>query len=425
MVYATSAIYSGLATSDTSLTPLTGRLRGFPELPKQDANKRYDGTIAATYAERVVLDSLLREGLPTTLTSLHRLADSLEQSRRDGGVGDEERDRSRNIGREIGLAIVKWAHTDGFDATRGRPYTPPVGVGLWTNDAPANIYAAQNLSGASEFIALDNPANQLRTGNASDRNLILNRPKRANATVPAVNMAGTSEPYWGELKPFVLTGWEDCKIPDPPAYSTDTTSERYRDARTVVEAKRTQTPETKAIALFWADNAGESGTPVGHWFSIASQMVSERRLTVSDAARLMVAAASSQADAFIASWGYKYKYMTIRPRPYIRSVIDSTWEPLIGTPPFPEYPSGHSTQSASAAIVLTAMLGDTPFQDSTVVSLGHAVRKFSSFNAAAEEAGISRIYGGIHFPSANVQGRALGQCIGNKVVARLLGGHTH
>ena len=205
----------------------------------------------------------------------------------------------------------------------------------------------------------------------------------------------------------------------------DSTSERYRDARAVFDAKRTLTPDQKAIALYWADNAGESGTPVGHWFSIASQMVSERRLSLADAARLMVATAASQADAFIASWGYKYKFNTLRPRPYIRSTMDSLWEPFIPTPPFPEYPSGHSTQSAAAATVLTASLGESPFQDSTVVSIGHSVRKFASFNAAAEEAGISRVYGGIHYPSANVNGRALGQCIGRKVAERLLAGHTH
>jgi hypothetical protein len=98
--------------------------------------------------------------------------------------------------------------------------------------------------------------------------------------------------------------------------------------------------------------------------------------------------------------------------------MDSTWEPLIPTPPFPEYPSGHSTQSAAAATVLTALIGAVPFDDSTSISIGHSVRHFDSFNAAADEAGISRIYGGIHFPSGNTNGKALGRCIGEKVVER-------
>jgi len=140
----------------------------------------------------------------------------------------------------------------------------------------------------------------------------------------------------------------------------------------------------------------------------------------SNAAAVDFAAAKALAtsDAFIAAWGYKYKYNLIRPRTYIRRLIDTTWEPLIPTPPFPEYPSGHSTVSAAAAEVMTALLGETSFEDSTSIVIGHDVRRFDSFRAAAREAGISRIYGGIHFPTGNVGGRALGECIGTKVVER-------
>ena len=125
----------------------------------------------------------------------------------------------------------------------------------------------------------------------------------------------------------------------------------------------------------------------------------------------------AQADAFIAAWGYKYQFNLLRPRTYIRRVIDSTWEPLIPTPPFPEHPAGHSTQSAAAATVITALIGAAPFTDSTSISLGHAVRSFASFHAASEEAGMSRIYGGIHYPSGNAGGLALGRCIGTAVAA--------
>jgi membrane-associated phospholipid phosphatase len=99
--------------------------------------------------------------------------------------------------------------------------------------------------------------------------------------------------------------------------------------------------------------------------------------------------------------------------------MDSTWEPAIPTPPFPEYLSGHSTVSAAAAGVLTSLLGPIPFEDSTNVSIGHPARPFDSFNAAAVEAGQSRIYGGIHFPSGNVEGRRLGECIAHRITERL------
>ena len=99
--------------------------------------------------------------------------------------------------------------------------------------------------------------------------------------------------------------------------------------------------------------------------------------------------------------------------------MDSTWEPTIPTPPFPEYMSGHSAVSAAAATALTHLLGTVAFSDSTSVALGHAVRHFDSFYAASDEAGLSRIYGGIHYPVANDAGKALGRCIGAKVIERL------
>ena len=419
MVYATSALYAGLASSDTRMQPLTGTLNGFPQLPA--APGPVDGPLVGIYAERVVLDSLLREGLPTTRAALSRLADSLASARVSKGVSAQLRVASEEHGRRLGNAIVAWSRTDGFDGTRGRKYVAAVGPGLWINDAPAQVFASQNMSGASEMVELNNPASVLQAGKASDRALVLNRLKRGSRTLPVVNMTGMSEPYWMEVRPFALARWNECAIADPPKYGRDSVAALYADARAVYDAKRTLTPEQREIAFYWADNAGESGTPVGHWISIASQMISQRQLPAADAARILVQTAVAQADAFIASWGYKYQYNLLRPRTYIREGIDPTWEPLIPTPPFPEYPSGHSTQSAAAAEVLTASIGAVPFDDSTSITIGHKVRRFESFRAAAEEAGISRIYGGIHFPSGNVSGRNLGACIGSKVVERFGG----
>lgn len=421
MAYSTVALYSGLSSVDDKLPSVAGTLSGLSELPRAERPRDYDATLTAIAAERVVLDSLLREGVPTTRSALGRLADSLTLARTAGGVSDGVRARSQTLGARIGNAIVTWSHGDGFDSTRGRTFTPPVGLAYWGNDAPANTYAVQNLSSASALVTPNNPSNVLQSGNSSDRGLILNRPKRAGEkTLPAVNMAGLSEPYWGQIRPFVLKKWNECAAPEPPSYSTDTASALYRDAKLVRDTRTDMTPEHRAIAFYWADNAGESGTPVGHWISIASQMVAERHLSGDDAARLMMLTALAQADAFIAAWGYKFQYTLIRPRMFIRRVIDSTWEPLIPTPPFPEYPSAHSTQSAAAATVLSTAIGDSvAFEDSTGISIGNGVRRFESFRAAAYEAGISRIYGGIHFQYGNLGGRALGECVGGKVVERL------
>jgi membrane-associated phospholipid phosphatase len=125
-------------------------------------------------------------------------------------------------------------------------------------------------------------------------------------------------------------------------------------------------------------------------------------------------------DSFIACWRAKYSHNLLRPITYIRATIDPAWgDPLpLVTPPFPEYPSGHSVQSAAAAEVLTAFFGAIPFTDHTHDARGLPARSFASFDAFAEEAAISRLYGGIHFRSAIEDGLEQGRCIGVKA-ARL------
>ena len=220
--YQATALFAGLTASDTARS-LVGRLNDFPALPAPDGE--VDGSLTAVAAVRVVSDSLLAEALPTTRAALTRLADSLATARvavlgRLRGA-EGRRARSDAHGAAIGQAIVTWARADGFAATRGRAYAPPVGPGIWVNDAPATVYATQKTSGASEMVQLDDPANTLRPGSTSDRALVLSRPKPADRrTLPAVNMAGASEPYWGTLRPFALTRWDACPVPPPPPYAT-------------------------------------------------------------------------------------------------------------------------------------------------------------------------------------------------------------
>ena len=423
MAYAAVALHEGLAAAGGGLVSAAGKLQGLAPLPRAESGARVDGSSVALAAEEVVLDSLFDEALPGTRATLEGLADSLRRVRADQGIDSATMARSRALGRGVGLGIVAWSRADGFDSTRGRPFTPKAGPEYWINDTPTSNYAAQNLSGATDFVGLDNPANNARGGGASDRGLIVNRPKRPGLKeLPPVNMAGATEPYWWWVRPFVLTRWNECPIDPPPPYSTDTASVRYREAKQVYDLKASLTPAQKAIAFYWADNAGETGTPSGHWLAIASQMVSQRGLTAAEAARIFMLTAVAQADAFIASWGYKYVYNTIRPRTYIRRLMDPAWEPLIPTPPFPEYPSGHSTQSQAAAATLIAELGDLTFEDSSGLAIGTGVGTFPSFSAAAQEAGMSRLYAGIHFESGNLGGRALGGCIGAKTVERISAG---
>lgn len=420
--YATVGMYAGLAAADPSLPRIEGRLNGLTTLPRGSSDSSYDGAIASIAAERAILDSLFRDGLPTTRASITRVADSL-MGTRSPSVDAATQARSVRLGQETAFAILAWSHGDGFDSTRGRKYSAPVGAGLWANDSAANTFSVRSMSGASQLIDPANPANTTRSGNVSDRSMILDRVKNAGIkTLGAVNMAGVTEPYWGHNRPFSLTAWNECPAPPALPFSTTPGTPLYEEARFVYETRQHLTAEQKLTALYWADNAGESGTPAGHWLSIASQMVSERHLTMAQASWLMAMTGVSLADAFIAAWGYKFQINLIRPRAFIRATMDSLWEPAIPTPPFPEYLSGHSTVSAAAAGALTGALGAVTFDDSTSISAGHAVRRYPSFTAAADEAGMSRIYGGIHFPSGNQEGRKLGRCIASKVLARFDGG---
>ncbi|HEX7793640.1 MAG TPA: vanadium-dependent haloperoxidase, partial [Vicinamibacterales bacterium] len=182
------------------------------------------------------------------------------------------------------------------------------------------------------------------------------------------------------------------------------------------------------IALFWADGAGTE-TPPGHWNSIAATVALSRTNTLQQNARLFALLNMAMADAAICAWDAKYRYDFWRPVTAIRNAdadgndlttADPLWQPLIATPPFPEYMSGHSTFSAAAAVVLARFYGTDDVQFMASSDVTPLPRAFSSFSAAANEAAASRLYGGIHFRSAIEDGLTSGTEIGEWVVAHVL-----
>ncbi len=420
LAYASVALYEGLAAATPSLRSLSGQLNGLDQLPTAEAGLRYDATLVALAAERLVLDTLFREGLPTTRAALATLTDSLVDARTGLGIPPDVQQRSAALGREIGLAIIAWSNSDGFAETRTRTYAPPVGPSRYVNDSRVDEYVSQNLSAMTELVALDNPNAQFRSGAAGERTIVANQPKGAGVTtLKAINPAGITEPWWGTIRPFVLRSPDACPLPDHAPFSTDSGSAFWAEADSVYQAGRLLSDEQRQITLYWADNPGQTGTPTGHWLSIGSQMVSERRLSAEAAAELFVMATLAQADAFIGAWHFKFRDNLIRPNSYIRRYRDPNWAPMIITPTFPEYPSAHSVQSMAAATVMTRLLGDVAFDDSTNLAIGHPVRHFNSFVDAAIEAAQSRIYGGIHYPMGRDAGKIQGACIGEKVLERL------
>jgi membrane-associated phospholipid phosphatase len=190
-----------------------------------------------------------------------------------------------------------------------------------------------------------------------------------------------------------------------------------------------RTPEQTAIARFWSDFS-YTVTPPGHWNQIAQNVVTNRQTSLLESARLFALLNIAMADAGIIAWDAKYVYNFWRPVTAIQEADtdgnadtepDANWTSLLNTPPFPEYISGHSTFSSAAATVLTSFCG-TDQVSFTVGSdaLPGVFRSYNSFAAAAEEIGLSRIYGGIHFLSADLDGLEAGHRLGNYVLQNFL-----
>jgi PAP2 superfamily len=367
------ALYEALAPGSRLHRSLAGQLNDLAWIPRPRPFRPYHWPTVANTALASTARGLLPAASPSALAAI----DALEQT-----FAEEFQARVRPLvsvrsaahGRAIAEAVLAWAATDGFVVLNNCPYIPPVGRGLWQPTPPAFV------------------------------------------PTPV-------QPCWGQLRPFVLPSGEACAPPPPPVYAEDPGSEFYAHARAVYDTGRSLTEEQRTIAQFWADNPGATGTPPGHWIAIMSQLARADALSLMAAAEGFARVGIAVADAFIGCWQTKYTYNLLRPVTYIQHVIDPTWVPYLSTPPFPEYTSGHATQSAAAAAVLTAMLGIRAFTDTThtdhnlIPTL--APRTFSSFDEAAAEAALSRVYAGIHFPFGSQQGLVQGRCIGQVNLDRL------
>lgn len=220
-------------------------------------------------------------------------------------------------------------------------------------------------------------------------------------------------PGWGSNRTFAMPDGASCPLPPPPEYSEDEGSAFRKEAEEVLAVSKSLTDEQKAIARFWSDDPMLSPTPPGHWISIVLQIAARDGLPAERTADALARVGVAVADAFIGCWRTKFEYDLLRPVTYIRRLIDPKWQPLLITPPFPEYPSGHSSQSGAAAAVLTAVFGENfAFTDATHEDDGIPARSFASFDEAATEAAVSRLYGGIHFRAAIERGLDQGRCIG-------------
>ena len=290
-------------------------------------------------------------------------------------VTPEVSNRSNSFGRLMAMALMTWARTDGGHEAwgplrRGREtYVPPSGEGQWVATPPA--FAAPLL------------------------------------------------PYWGSNRTMVLAGAADCAAPPPPPYSEAPGSPFHAEGLEVYRIATQATQAQRQYALYWADDPGKTPTPAGHWLYITGDVLKAKNATLAEAAEVYARLGLAMSDAFVAGWHTKYSVKLLRPVTYVQAVIDSNWVPtLMDTPPFPEYPSGHSVQSSAAAAVLGAAFGERfAFTDNTHNDRGWGPRSFDSFKAAADEAALSRLYAGIHFRSGVVGGQVQGRCVAQRVLA--------
>jgi hypothetical protein len=353
---------------------LVGRLTGLADVPSAGNNDAYHWPTVANTAMAAIVRSMFPTMTPENEATVRSVEERLSTSDRRGVPPGVVR-RSAERGRSVAHAVFAWSIVDGGHdgfANNFPPYEPPVGPSLWIPTPPGFLPALQ--------------------------------------------------PFWGGCRTFVSPSGAACPPPPPTPYSSEAGSRFFADADEVYETVNRLTPEQRAIALFWSDDPVTTPTPPGHSISILTQMLRAAGSSLAEAAEAYAKVGLAVADAFICCWFVKYEFSVLRPVTYIRSFIDASWLPLLITPPFPEFTSGHSVQSGAASTVMTTLLGDVAFTDHTHDARGLPARSFTSVSEAAEEAAISRLYGGIHFRPAIERGLEQGRCIGSHVDALELRG---
>lgn len=299
------------------------------------------------------------------------------------GLDEEVQKRSIEYGRKVGAHIVEWAARDGYLQRNALPgYIVTRETGRWQPTPPDYMDAV--------------------------------------------------EPNWHSLRPFVLDSASQFRPSKPAAFDTVPDSDYFHHAMEVYQTAKSADSVQEEIAKFWDCNPNISVTqghvmyfqqkisPGGHWMNVGATACRKERFNAIKTAEVLSTLAITIADGFINCWEAKFHYNTIRPETVINKYIDKDWRPLLQTPPFPEFPSGHSVVSGASSAILSAYFGGSySYIDSTEVPFGIPARKFASFNEAALEASMSRLYGGIHYlPSLNTgleEGRQISQFVLSKL----------
>lgn len=375
--YASIAAYETLRSGFPEYRTLAGQINGLTPVPAPDPDEDLHLTLAGVHAFMQVAKALTfsQERMDSLRTAMH-------DRFRAAGISRPVFDRSVAYGEEVGRHVLEWATEDYFIQLRGYPkFTVTPSPGRWVPTPPSYMDAV--------------------------------------------------EPHWGNVRPFAMDSTSQFRPPPPYEFDMTEGSPFHRELMEVYETTSRLTDEQREIALFWENNpyvmnirghamfATKKKSPGAHWIDIAGLASKATDADVMRAAEAYALVAIALADGFTSCWEEKFRSNLIRPETVINQYLDETWEPLIQTPPFPEYTSGHSVISAAAAVVLTHLFGDGfAFDDDTETAYGLPVRSFTSFDEAAEEAAMSRLYGGIHYRLAIEEGLEQGRRIGEHVIAR-------
>ncbi len=378
-VYSSLASYEDIRFSKQGTASIAEKLNGFGKMPQPEKDKPYNYTLAATKA----FFTVVRNVKVFSVDSLKQYEESVYNSYKER-LDDSTYQRSVAFGDSVGAAIIKRAKADGYLASRGKP-----------------------------------------------KHLGSNDPGKWRPTPPDY-MDGV-EWCWNTMKPMVMDSAAQFMPPRPPAYSTDSNSAFFKGVKEVYNINKNLTAEQQLIARYWDDNpfviehsghmmfGNKKITPGGHWMGIAAIACKQTNADLVKIAQTYALTAVALYDAFISCWDEKYRSNYVRPVTVINEKIDPTWTPFLQTPPFPEYTSGHSTITRSAATVLTKLYGDRfAFQDTSDLRYIGLQRHFDSFVQAADEASVSRVYGGLHYMLSVNEGSNAGRKLGDLVVKKII-----
>lgn len=376
--YMSVAGYEVAIHDDPAYRTLAGQLNGLEPVPQPEPSLQYCYPLATVEAMLTVGKALV-----FSEDKMDQFHAGLMEEFRDSGIPDEVFDRSVTYGQKVAKHILAWAGKDNYKESRSFPkYTIEDDPSTWKPTPPAYMDAV--------------------------------------------------EPHWAEIRPMALDSCSQFKPHRPTVFSTGKGEPFYQDAYEVYSVGKNLTPEQREIAFFWDCNpfmmnvkghvmfATKKISPGGHWMNITHVACRKIKANFVQAAEAYALVSISLMDGFISAWDEKYRSKLIRPETYINEYIDEDWLPLLQTPPFPEYPSAHSVISSAAAVPLTKLFGDNfSFSDSTEIEFGLAPRHFKSFKEASREAGISRMYGGIHYRPAYENGLVEGNAVGNFIVGKI------